>query len=59
MGEPPANVAGIVSFKERFGGELIAVREEWTFEPKPLLARLSRGLSTGLRAAKRLSGGSS
>ena len=49
----PENLAGIVRFKQSFGGRPIDFREEWVIEIRPVLETIRRGLA---RAAKALRG---
>lgn len=55
-GHVPDNVAGIVRFKESFGGESVAFREEWVLETRPLLESVRRGLSAAAKIVRNVTG---
>lgn len=54
-GRVPDELAGIVRFKESFGGEPMRVREEWVLSSRPLLESVRRGLSRAAGLVRRLS----
>jgi lipid II:glycine glycyltransferase (peptidoglycan interpeptide bridge formation enzyme) len=51
----PPELAGIVRFKESFGGEPLLFREEFVLETRPVLSSLRRRLSGVAAAVRNLS----
>lgn len=55
-GNPTTNdpLAGISSFKRYFSGRVIAVRQEWVFEPAPVRSSVARSISVGVASMRQL-----